>query len=168
MIVKKNEPLPAASSGVSHKSGISSFEHSSSRSKLRGILAQNKTKELKINLTKKTMEKTKQVFKGRVIAAKTLHTATVLLESRKTHPLYKKSYAHSKKYLVEDDLGVKAGDLVEIIKCKPMSKNKHFKIMKVIGRDMEAIVTEQLKEEAQAAIEEVLPVEKEEAIAAAE
>ena len=164
MIVKKNEPLPAASSGVSHKSGISSFEHSSSRSKLRGILAQNKTKELKINLTKKTMEKTKQVFKGRVIAAKTLHTATVLLESRKTHPLYKKSYAHSKKYLVEDDLGVKAGDLVEIIKCK----NKHFKIMKVIGRDMEAIVTEQLKEEAQAAIEEVLPVEKEEAIAAAE
>lgn len=107
----------------------------------------------------KITNKASQVFKGRVVAAKTAHTATVLLESKKTHPLYKKSYARSKKYLVQDDLGVKAGNVVEIIKCKPVSRNKHFKIIKVIGTNMEAIITEQLKEEAQAAIAEVLPAE---------
>lgn len=103
--------------------------------------------------------KVSQVFKGRVVASKTAQTATVLLESRKTHPLYKKSYARSKRYLVQDDLGVKMGDLVEITKCKPISKNKHFKIIKVVGTNMEAIITEQLKEEAQAAIAEVLPAD---------
>lgn len=102
-----------------------------------------------------------QVFKGRVVSSKTAQTATVLLERKKTHPLYKKSYSRSKKYLVQDDLGVKAGDVVEIVKCKPVSKNKHFKIIKVVGRDLTAIIGKQLKEEAQAAIEEVLPAEVE-------
>lgn len=103
-----------------------------------------------------------QVFKGSVVSVKTAKTATVLIESRKTHPLYKKSYLQTKRYLVNDDLGVKPGDLVNIIKCKPISKNKHFKIIKIVGRDMEAIVTEQLKEEAKSAIEEIIPVETEE------
>lgn len=100
-----------------------------------------------------------QIFKGRVVSVKTAKTATILIESRKTHPLYKKSYLQSKKYLVQDDLGVKPGDLVNIVKCKPISKNKHFKIVKIVGKDMEAIVTEQLKEEAKLAIEEIIPVE---------
>lgn len=108
----------------------------------------------------KTMKKQQQIFKGRVVSVKTKQTATVLLESRKTHPLYKKSYARSKKYLVQDDLGVNLGDLVEIVKCKPISKNKHFKIVKVVGRDIEAIVTEKIKEDVKRAIEEVIPVEK--------
>lgn len=113
---------------------------------------------------KETMKKQQQIFKGRVVSTKTKQTATVLLESRKTHPLYKKSYVQSKKYLVHDDLEVKMGDLVEIVKCKPISKNKHFKIVKVVGRDIEAIVTEKIKEDVKRAIEEVLPTEKEEAI----
>lgn len=106
--------------------------------------------------------KHQQIFKGRVVSTKTANTATVLLESRKTHPLYKKSYAQSKKYLVHDDLGVKMGDLVEIVKCKPMSKNKHFKIVKVVGQDLEAMMAEKIKEDVKAAIEEVIPEEKEE------
>lgn len=98
-----------------------------------------------------------QIFRGRVISVKNAQTATVLLEKRKTHPLYKKSYSQSKKYLVQDDLQVKIGDLVEIVKCRPISKNKHFKIVKVIGKNIEAIVTKGLKEKAKKAIEEVIP-----------
>lgn len=112
----------------------------------------------------KTMKKQQQIFKGRVVSTKAAQTATVLLESRKTHPLYKKSYARSKKYLVQDNLGVKMGDLVEIVKCKPISKNKHFTIIKVVGRDIEAIVTEKINEDVKRAIEEVIPVEKEEVV----
>ena len=104
-------------------------------------MAINKSQKLKIKNKKEVLEKeikniaekNNQIFRGRVVAAKTLHTATVLLERRKTHPLYKKSYAQSKRFLVQDDLGVKNGDLVEIVKCRPISKNKHFKIVKVVG-----------------------------------
>jgi small subunit ribosomal protein S17 len=122
--------------------------------------------KLKVEIAEKENNKNiplqeNQIFKGRVVSVKTAKTATVLIERRKTHPLYKKSYAQSKKFLVHDDLGVKPGDVVEIIKCKPMSKNKHFRIVKVVGRDIEAIVTEQLKKEAKAAIEEVIPEQPE-------
>ncbi|MFA5932767.1 MAG: 30S ribosomal protein S17 [Microgenomates group bacterium] len=110
---------------------------------------------------KETMKKHQQVFRGRVVSAKTKQTATVLLESRKTHPLYKKSYAQSKKFLVHDELGVKAGDIVEIVKCRPISKNKHFTILKVVGRDIEAIVTEKINEDVKKAIEEVIPEKSE-------
>jgi len=108
----------------------------------------------------KPMEKHQQIFKGRIVSVKAAKTATVLIESRKTHRLYKKSYAQSKKFLVHDEIGVKMGDIVEIVKCRPISKNKHFQIIKVVGRDMEAIVTEKINEDVKRAIEEVIPVEQ--------
>lgn len=101
-------------------------------------------------------------MRGRVVSTKLPKTATVLIESKKTHPLYGKSYVYSKKYLADDPLGVKLGDIVELQKMKPVSKNKHWRIIKVIGRSMEEIVEQKLKEEAQEAISEVLPEEKEE------
>ncbi len=97
---------------------------------------------------------------GRVVSVKMQKSAVVLVESKKTHPLYKKSYAWSKKYIVDDPIGVVLGDLVEIIKIRPMSKNKHFRISKVLGKDFVAIAEEQLKESAEEAIEEVMPEEK--------
>lgn len=98
---------------------------------------------------------------GRVVSIKMLKTATVLVTSTKTHPLYKKSFVRSKKYLADDPIGVNLGDLVEIIKTRPTSKRKHWKITKVVGRDIEAVVKEELKEAAIEAIEEVMPVEPE-------
>ncbi|MDD2822721.1 MAG: 30S ribosomal protein S17 [Candidatus Daviesbacteria bacterium] len=121
-------------------------------------------KEMNKEEGRKPMEKQQQIFKGRVVSIKAQQTATVLLESRKTHPLYKKSYAQSKKYLVHDELEVKMGDIVEIVKCRPISKNKHFRILKVVGRDIEAIVTEKINEDVKKAIEEVIPVEQEEVV----
>ena len=97
---------------------------------------------------------------GRVVSVKTAKTATILVERTKTHPLYKKSFKRSKKYLVADDLGVKLGDLVDVEKVAPISKNKHWKIIKVVGRDIEAVISEELKEKAAEAIEEVMPEEK--------
>ena len=99
---------------------------------------------------------------GRVVSVKNQKSATVLIERTKIHPLYKKSFISSKKYLVDDPIGVKEGDLVDIVKIKPVSKKKHFGITKVIGQDVVALGTEAMKERAQEAIEEVLPEEKEE------
>lgn len=99
---------------------------------------------------------------GRVVSVKMAKTAVVLVESRKTHPLYKKSYKSSKRYLVDDQLGVKLGDIVDVQKIRPVSKNKHWKVLKVIGRNIEEIVEEELKETAAEAMAEVMPEEKEE------
>ena len=102
---------------------------------------------------------------GRVVSTKLTKTATVLVERTKIHPLYKKSFKRSKKYLVQDDLGVKLGDVVDLEKIAPKSKNKHWQITKVVGRDVEAIISEELKVKAQEAIEEVMPEEKEKSTA---
>lgn len=100
---------------------------------------------------------------GRVVSTKMAKTAVVLVERRSKHPLYKKTYLRSKRYLTDDPIGVKEGDIVEITNVKPVSGNKHWAIVTVMGRSLEEILNEQISEEAQEAIAEVLPQEAEEA-----
>ncbi len=97
---------------------------------------------------------------GRVVSTKLKNTATVLVSKIAMHPLYKKTFIRTKRYLVEDLIGVKDGDIVEIIKCRPISKNKHWKIEKVIGKDLAEIVEAQQKLAAEKIIAEVMPEEK--------
>jgi small subunit ribosomal protein S17 len=100
---------------------------------------------------------------GRVVSDKTTKTVTVLVGSRKAHPLYKKTYAWSKKYLVHDEVGAVMGDIVEIKKSRPFSKRKHWMVVKVVGRDIVPMNEEALKEMSQEDIAEVMPSETEEA-----
>lgn len=97
---------------------------------------------------------------GRVVSTKMAKTVTVLVNSTKTHPLYKKSFTRSKKFLVDDPIGVKEGDVVEIVGIRPISKMKHFRVVKVVGRDIEEIVGERLQVQAEKIIEEAMPEEK--------
>lgn len=97
---------------------------------------------------------------GRVVSTKVNNTVTVLVERVAKHTLYKKTFVRTKKYLVDDPIGVKMGDMVEIIKVRPISKNKHWKIIKVVGKNLEAIIEEKLKTEAEKIIAEVMPEEK--------
>ncbi|RJP46055.1 MAG: ribosomal protein S17, partial [Armatimonadetes bacterium] len=71
-------------------------------------------------------------------------------------------FRRSKKYLVDILSPVSEGDVVEIKEIRPISKNKYFQLVKVIGKDIAAVVTERLKEEAQEEIAEILPEDKEE------
>ncbi len=100
-------------------------------------------------------------MKGRVISAKTNKTVTVLVERVAKHPLYKKTFVRTKKYLVDDLIGVKEGDVVEIIKIRPISKNKHWRVAKVLGKSLMEFTEEKLKAEAEKIITEVMPEEKE-------
>lgn len=97
---------------------------------------------------------------GRVVSNKSKDTAVVIVESRKVHPLYKKSFARSKKFLVDDAFGVSMGDMVVIEKCKPISKMKHWKIVQVVGQNLEEITSDKLKAGAEKIIAEVMPEEK--------
>jgi small subunit ribosomal protein S17 len=100
-----------------------------------------------------------KLMKGRVVSNKMTKTAVVLVEGTKINRMYRKSYVYSNKYLVDDSFGVKIGDIVQFEKCAPISKRKHWKIVKVLGRDIVAVETEIMKEVASEAIEEVMPEE---------
>lgn len=98
---------------------------------------------------------------GRVVSAKMQKTVAVLVEGKKTHPLYKKTYVWSKKYLVHDEIGAKLGDVVVVEETRPISKRVHWKVNKILGKDVVALGEAAMKLEAEEAIAEVMPEEKE-------
>lgn len=97
---------------------------------------------------------------GRVVSTKSKNTAVVLVERTASHPLYRKTFIRSKKYLAEDQLGVGLGDMVLILPCAPISKRKAWKIVKVVGKNLAEVAEEKLKEEAEKIVAEVMPEEK--------
>ena len=71
-------------------------------------------------------------FRGKVVSTKMEKTATVVVKSRRVHPIYKKAVKTKKKYHAHDEIGVKVGDMVKIVETRPISKTKKFKIVEVI------------------------------------
>lgn len=68
---------------------------------------------------------------GVVVASKMKDTATVSVSSYIRHPKYKKYYVRTKKYLAHDPGNTaQVGDKVVIRSIRPMSKRKHFEIVK--------------------------------------
>ncbi|GHU06769.1 hypothetical protein FACS189431_0220 [Alphaproteobacteria bacterium] len=84
-------------------------------------------------------------------------TIVVTVTTRKTHPIYGKSYIVSNKFAAHDE-GNEAhvGDRVEIEETRPISKNKSFKLYKVLERGHEAVEIKktQVEEETEAKLAE--------------
>lgn len=71
-------------------------------------------------------------FKGKVISDKMAKTATVLVMHQSMNTLYQKAIKKTKKYHVHNELKAKMGDKVVFVECKPISKTKKWKIIKII------------------------------------
>ena len=68
---------------------------------------------------------------GTVVASKMQDTCTVAVERYVKHPKYKKYQRRTKKFLVHDAGNTaKVGDKVEIKETRPLSKRKHFELVK--------------------------------------
>ncbi|MDB4939984.1 MAG: ribosomal protein [Candidatus Doudnabacteria bacterium] len=79
------------------------------------------------------MEKVKRVKTGVVVSDKMDKTVVVQIDQMKRHPKYKKSYKVSKKFKAHDENNeFHIGDKVEIEETRPISKDKHFKVLKKI------------------------------------
>lgn len=62
-------------------------------------------------------------------------TIVVTVATRKTHPLYKKQYTYSKKFMAHDEANeAREGDKVVIAETKPLSARKRFALVKVVER----------------------------------
>lgn len=79
----------------------------------------------------KTMPK--HQLTGKVISNKMQKTVVVLVERIKEHQKYKRRYKVSKKYKAHTETGeYKVGDKVMIEECRPLSKEKRWKVIKKI------------------------------------
>lgn len=80
----------------------------------------------------KTIEKASiGVMRGKVVSVKMKDTAVVLVNRFVKHPKYRKYMTISKKYKVHDPSNtLKEGETVQIVECKPISKDKHFRVIK--------------------------------------
>lgn len=82
--------------------------------------------------------KTDQILRtleGRVVSDKMSKTATVMVERRVKHPLYKKYIRRSTKLHVHDENNdCRMGDTVLISECRPLSKTKSWKLERVVTR----------------------------------
>ena len=77
----------------------------------------------------------KRALVGRVVSDKMEKTVTVLIERKVKHPMYGKVMVRSKKYHAhnEDNLA-KAGDLVEIVETRPVSRTKSWAVTNVLQK----------------------------------
>ncbi|MDC7125626.1 MAG: 30S ribosomal protein S17 [Spirochaetales bacterium] len=84
------------------------------------------------------VEKTKgynKTYNGVVVSDKMEKTIVVEIRTRKLHRLYKKYLARSKKLKVHDENNdAHIGDTVKVIECRPVSKDKRWRLVEVIER----------------------------------
>jgi small subunit ribosomal protein S17 len=70
-----------------------------------------------------------------VVSDKMQNTVTVLVERRVKHELYGKVITRSAKYHAHVESGeAGAGDLVEIVECRPISKTKSWRVTQVLEK----------------------------------
>ena len=72
---------------------------------------------------------------GKVVSDKMDKTVVVTIKDRVKHPLYNKIVDKSVKYKAHDEnneCGV--GDKVQIMECRPMSKDKNWRVVEIIEK----------------------------------
>ena len=77
----------------------------------------------------------KRVLQGVVVSDKTEKTIVVKVERQVAHPLYKKYYKESKKFMAHDETNnAHQGDIVKIRECRPMSAVKRWELFEIVER----------------------------------
>jgi small subunit ribosomal protein S17 len=72
---------------------------------------------------------------GRIVGDKMDKTVVVAVESRVRHPLYGRIVRRTKKYKAHDETNeFHVGDLVEITECRPLSKDKTWRVSQLIEK----------------------------------
>ncbi|BAN68178.1 30S ribosomal protein S17 [endosymbiont of unidentified scaly snail isolate Monju] len=76
-----------------------------------------------------------RTLQGRVVSDKMDKTITVLIERRVKHPLYGKFVRRSTKVHAHDENNeCRVGDVVVVEQCRPLSKTKSWRFVKLVER----------------------------------
>ena len=86
-------------------------------------------------MTDQDVSNSKSTVMGTIVSDKMNKSITVLIERRVKHPVYGKYMTRSSKLHVHDENNEsRAGDKVEIVECRPMSKTKAWNLVRVVQR----------------------------------
>src|SRR5476649_2735105 len=78
-----------------------------------------------------------KTFVGTVSSNKGDKTIVVTVHTRKTHPLYRKQYTVSKKFMAHDEKNeAETGDKVSIVETRPLSARKHHVLERIIEKPL--------------------------------
>ncbi|NOY14802.1 MAG: 30S ribosomal protein S17 [bacterium] len=80
----------------------------------------------------KTQTKHKKTMTGVVVSDKMVQSVVVKVTRVFAHPLYTKRLKKDKKYIADNRLGAKQGDQVVIEETRPLSRRKHWKVIKIL------------------------------------
>ena len=77
----------------------------------------------------------RRIKQGRVVSDKMDKTVIVVTETRVPHPVYKKVVRQSSRFKAHDEANdAKTGDLVRIQECRPMSRDKRWRLVEIVER----------------------------------
>jgi small subunit ribosomal protein S17 len=77
----------------------------------------------------------RRMKQGRVVSDKMDKTIVVVSETRVPHPVYGKIVRKSVKFKAHDEQNdAKMGDTVRIMECRPLSKDKRWRLVEVVER----------------------------------
>ena len=77
-------------------------------------------------------------LEGKVISDKMESTAIVEIINLVPHPLYKKIMKRRKKLVAHNpENKAKKGEVVRIVKTRPLSKTKRWRIVEIVGKNEE-------------------------------
>ncbi|MEJ2528516.1 MAG: 30S ribosomal protein S17 [Gammaproteobacteria bacterium] len=80
-------------------------------------------------------QETNRVLQGRVTSDKMDKTVTVMIERKVKHPLYGKFIRRSTKVHAHDEANeCGIGDTVLVEQCRPLSKNKTWRLVKIVNK----------------------------------
>lgn len=76
----------------------------------------------------------RKVRTGQVVSNKMTKTVVVRSERRTQHPLYGKVVIRSERFKAHDEFGCDVGDTVEIVETRPISKEKRWRVSKIVEK----------------------------------
>ena len=79
------------------------------------------------------MDKKRKSRLGRVVSNKMDKTAVVAVETRRHHPIYKKTVRRITRYKVHDEMNeCQLGDTVRLEETRPLSKEKRWRVAEIV------------------------------------
>lgn len=76
----------------------------------------------------------RKIRQGIVTSNKMQKTVVVAIERRVQHSLYAKIVLRSNKFKAHDEVGCDIGDRVEIMETRPVSKEKRWRVTRIIEK----------------------------------
>lgn len=86
-------------------------------------------------MAEKETRNLRKVRQGIVVSSAGEKTCVVMIRETKQHPIYKKMQTTSKKLHAHDEKNeAEVGDIVTIMETRPMSKLKHWRLLKIVEK----------------------------------